>query len=573
MLKRLIACVAVLLATVAYAQPTAFTFQGRLDSAGSPVSGLYDFEFRLYDDATVGPPDTLIAGPISFSGASALTVTNGTFTALLDFGLPPYADGSGRFVEVRTRPTGAPTYTTLSPRQQVTSAPYAMTAKNLPIPFSAFGPSATGTSAAFSIENTGAGGSGITTLGQTWGLVGFGGPLADYIPILTPAGVFGIGTAIGVGGTSVNGSGVYGASDTGDAGLFVASSGATSNALHAQVLGATGGYAGFFDTTSSTNPNPALRAQTASTQSGVAGVYGLVSSTLPGGFSAGIRGENDGTSGNGIGVWGTQNGGGYGVYGTAVSGYGVIGGVSASTGTNYGVYGSTNSAAGYAGYFVGRVNVTGALSKGGGSFKIDHPLDPENKFLYHSFVESPDMKNIYDGVVTTDGRGYATVAATRLVRRAEQRLPLSTHGHRRCGQRILDPGQGRPRGRGQRLYPSHQRPQHQGQLAGHRHSQGSLGPEEPHPRRRDEERQRTLQVPLPRRLRPARRPCNQPPCPISSPAASPVSADRLKVAQPLRDNLLPHTSDASPQWPVCFVTRRINPVRESHAVRGEPLQN
>jgi len=63
----------------------------------------------------------------------------------------------------------------------------------------------------------------------------------------------------------------------------------------------------------------------------------------------------------------------------------------------------------YAGYFDGDVNVRGTLYKGGGSFKIDHPLDPENKYLCHSFVESPDMKNIYDGVVVTDGRGYATV--------------------------------------------------------------------------------------------------------------------------------------------------------------------
>jgi hypothetical protein len=53
--------------------------------------------------------------------------------------------------------------------------------------------------------------------------------------------------------------------------------------------------------------------------------------------------------------------------------------------------------------------VNGNLSKAGGSFLIDHPLDPANKVLYHSFVESPDMKNIYDGVVTTDGDGYATV--------------------------------------------------------------------------------------------------------------------------------------------------------------------
>lgn len=57
----------------------------------------------------------------------------------------------------------------------------------------------------------------------------------------------------------------------------------------------------------------------------------------------------------------------------------------------------------------GNVNVTNNISKGGGSFKIDHPLDPENQFLYHSFVESPDMMNIYNGNVVTDGAGFATV--------------------------------------------------------------------------------------------------------------------------------------------------------------------
>src|SRR5208283_4202061 len=53
--------------------------------------------------------------------------------------------------------------------------------------------------------------------------------------------------------------------------------------------------------------------------------------------------------------------------------------------------------------------VIGTLSKGGGSFKIDHPLDPAGKYLYHSFVESPDMMNVYNGNVTTDKRGLATV--------------------------------------------------------------------------------------------------------------------------------------------------------------------
>jgi hypothetical protein len=55
------------------------------------------------------------------------------------------------------------------------------------------------------------------------------------------------------------------------------------------------------------------------------------------------------------------------------------------------------------------LTVTGTLAKGAGSFKIDHPLDPANKYLYHSFVESPDMMNIYNGNVTTDGSGHAVV--------------------------------------------------------------------------------------------------------------------------------------------------------------------
>jgi hypothetical protein len=54
-------------------------------------------------------------------------------------------------------------------------------------------------------------------------------------------------------------------------------------------------------------------------------------------------------------------------------------------------------------------SIFGTLTKGAGAFKIDHPLDPANKFLYHSFVESPDMKNLYDGIVTTGADGFATV--------------------------------------------------------------------------------------------------------------------------------------------------------------------
>jgi hypothetical protein len=57
----------------------------------------------------------------------------------------------------------------------------------------------------------------------------------------------------------------------------------------------------------------------------------------------------------------------------------------------------------------GDVNIVGTLSKAAGSFKIDHPLDPENKYLYHSFVESPDMMNLYNGNATLDEHGEAVV--------------------------------------------------------------------------------------------------------------------------------------------------------------------
>ena len=57
----------------------------------------------------------------------------------------------------------------------------------------------------------------------------------------------------------------------------------------------------------------------------------------------------------------------------------------------------------------GNFHVQGNLSKLGGTFKIDHPLDPYNKYLVHSFVESPDMMNIYNGNITTDKDGFATV--------------------------------------------------------------------------------------------------------------------------------------------------------------------
>ncbi|HEY6339773.1 MAG TPA: DNRLRE domain-containing protein [Candidatus Sulfotelmatobacter sp.] len=63
----------------------------------------------------------------------------------------------------------------------------------------------------------------------------------------------------------------------------------------------------------------------------------------------------------------------------------------------------------FAGDFVGDINVTGAIFAHTKDFKIDHPLDPANKYLYHASVESSEMMNIYTGNVTTDAQGEAMV--------------------------------------------------------------------------------------------------------------------------------------------------------------------
>lgn len=205
-------------------------------------------------------------------------------------------------------------------------------------------------------------------------------------------GVFATGTSnvitgissggIGVNGISTSGMGVTGSSQSGDGvngvsqssnGVFAGSN--SGNAVFAQSSSGTGVFA------QSTSGSGII----GESQSAI-GVEG-VSQDGPG-----VQGLSNGV---GAGVFGQNNGTGAGVFGK-------------STGSGAGVFG-TNTGSGLAGQFVGDVTVTGTLSKGGGSFRIDHPLDPAHKYLYHSFVESPDMKNIYDGVVILDSDGEAEI--------------------------------------------------------------------------------------------------------------------------------------------------------------------
>jgi trimeric autotransporter adhesin len=199
-------------------------------------------------------------------------------------------------------------------------------------------------------------------------------------------GVYGASTnGYGVQGGSMQGSGVVGTSTNGYGAV-----GTSTNYIGVQGTG--GGYGVTGD-------------------GGPTGVYGN-------GSTYGVYGTSDnyGVYGSGsTGVYGaSSNGTGSGVSGVSSSGPGVY--AQSDTGWAVDAYGTSSatgvlagSVSGYAAWFNGNVNVDGNLSKAGGSFKIDHPLDPANKYLYHSFVESPDMMNIYNGNVTSDAHGDAVI--------------------------------------------------------------------------------------------------------------------------------------------------------------------
>jgi hypothetical protein len=129
-------------------------------------------------------------------------------------------------------------------------------------------------------------------------------------------------------------------------------------------------------------------------------------------YTAGVHGESSSTEG--IGVYGNTSatsGLNYGVMGLSVSpdGVGIRGWANSSSGTNYGVYGETSSTSGFGGYFEDDVHIEGTLTKGSGSFLIDHPLDPEEKLLRHNFMESPENLVVYRGKATLDDAGAAVV--------------------------------------------------------------------------------------------------------------------------------------------------------------------
>jgi hypothetical protein len=237
------------------------------------------------------------------------------------------------------------------------SAPVALQGTSLDTTGSAVGVQGTASS---NIGVQGDGGyAGVRANGGSYGLIGSG----------SSSGTYGSGTTYGVYGSGGS-SGVFGSGST----YGVYGNGGTNGVYG---YGSTYGVVGQTD-----NPN-------SDGVHGIGGQYGVHGAS---GRTAGVRGDS-----GYVGTWGQATT--FGAYGLATD----------SVSVSYGLFGQASNASSFAIYSNGNLAVNGTLSKSAGSFKIDHPLDPEHKWLYHSFVESPDMMNVYNGNVVLDGNGEATI--------------------------------------------------------------------------------------------------------------------------------------------------------------------
>ena len=294
-----------------------------------------------------------------------------------------------------------------------------------PTGYGVYGANSATTGSAYGVFGQTSSTAGVAVLGQSSATSG--STFGVYGETASPSG-------IAVEGQGGSGTGVAGASSSGTAyGVYGANSSTSgaANGVYGVSYSSTGaGVTGVAQATSGSNfgvygavesPNGVAVNGVGGSGTGVAGssssgtaygVYGANISTT--GAANGVYGASSSTAGTGVtGVNVATSGTNYGLYGNAVSPSGV--GVSANATGGGTALVATASGSGIAAKFTGPVKITGNLtvtgtvSKGGGSFRIDDPIDPEHKYLYHSFVESPDMMNIYNGVVTLSHRGDAVV--------------------------------------------------------------------------------------------------------------------------------------------------------------------
>lgn len=370
-MKFIFYCMIVLVAcsTAAHAVPQLISYQGRLTNAGgNPVpDGSYTVLFRLYTDS-------LNLVDKRWEEAQTVETRNGLFTAKLGAILPipqwvlAY-ENLFLALKVGTDPE-------IVPRTRLTSAPYARRIEtvegaaggtvygNLSVAGKLLVQSESGVAAELRTNSTAAGAAGV--FGEYFGQGPYNYPGVKGMS--KPQDHYGFG------------------------GEF------------------EGGWIGAYGKVLPTGNNPADI---------YLGIDGNAIATLPNqdvtlfgtyGYSEGARQM--------YGVYG-QTGGSLNAPGSAIGVYGHADCFNPVDGTNYGLYGYASSGKVNYGLYAygvdmaavldGDVQIYGTLAKSGGSFRIDHPLDPEHKYLQHSFVESPDMMNVYNGNVTLDSDGKAVV--------------------------------------------------------------------------------------------------------------------------------------------------------------------
>jgi hypothetical protein len=305
---------------------SAFTFQGHLDKGGA-VTDTCDFQFKLYNASGGG---SQVGATLNRNGVA---VSDGKFTVKLDFGAGPFK-GDARYLQIAVKCSGDAALVDLTGRVALTATPYAIGL----VPGAAIEAGMGNTTVLYggnsSSTGTGPGVMGVTK-STSYSAAGVLGRVKVTSPGGYSAGVRGIndgtgGLGIGVfGSQDGNGWGVYGTTPAG-IGVY---------GLHEDATG-TG---------------PGVLGATNSASSEARGVVGRVNPSTAGGFSAGVRGINNSTSGNGIGVYGSQAGKGWGVYGVTPGGIGVYGLHESNAGTAPGVQGTTNSVASNASGVLGQV--------------------------------------------------------------------------------------------------------------------------------------------------------------------------------------------------------------------------
>jgi hypothetical protein len=368
-------------------------YQGVLKEDGQPVTGSRDMIFRLYsDDSCTNLASTEIV-------MADVPVTRGLFSVALEV-LQSDFDGQGLWLEVEVEGTAIAC-------QEIMAVPYALSLRPEAIVRGnnttltlvsnekyALWAQTSATDNYYSAVRAKA----LGTTGLTYGIHGTN---------LSTEGRGVVGVAEATTGLNY---GVMGISDS-DEGRGVAGIAESLTGTNYGVTGrsySTSGRGGYFYASAATGETYGVYGQSNSPDG--YGVYGAATASSQGAY--GVYGRSDATSGTGVFGYATANGyQNYGVSGRTDSkeGYGVYGQANVGGDTAYAVYGAALPPENYAGYFFGKVHVQGTLSKSLGAFKIDHPLDPENQYLSHSFVESPDMMNVYNGNVVLDGNGQAWV--------------------------------------------------------------------------------------------------------------------------------------------------------------------